>query len=175
MNMHPRLTPTVIPRSLVRATVLGDVIANFGLPPDVAELAQRGFLAGDIDGISIHGIDSHGYVRDTARLSFDDLTRDDDIEVDTRGGRSMIEALSVRLAHTVSYSIATMRRKGLTLAWVYHLRPGRQDAQVMARYGLRPSAPLTYAPGAAPREVVAVRPGSDRGIRYSHATVFAQR
>ncbi|MCB1484686.1 MAG: hypothetical protein KDJ17_07325 [Hyphomicrobiaceae bacterium] len=163
-----QLKATVIPRSIVRTTILGDLMANFGLPPDVIRIAQQGFAAGDINGITIIGIDHAGHIQDEVRLRFQDLIRDDQMSVDVSGGRSMIEALSLKFAHAVSYSVTTMKRKGLRIEYNYQINGGR--AHNMAMYGLAPAASVSYAPGYAPRQVFSVQPGRDPGITYSHAT-----
>ncbi|MGE3992865.1 hypothetical protein [Pseudorhodoplanes sp.] len=162
------LKATVIPRSIVRATVLGDLMANFGLPPDVIRIAQEGFATGDITGITIFGIDFAGHSQDEVQLIFSELARDDQMSVDVSGGRSMIEALSLKFAHAVAYSVATMKRKGLRIDYIYHFPAGR--THTMSRYGLIPRSPTLYAPGYAPRQLFSVQPGRDPGITYTHAT-----
>ncbi len=167
-----KLRPTVIPTSIMRCTVLGDFMTNFGLPPDVVRLAQQGFAAGDITGITINGLGYDNYIRDQATLMFADLTTDHDVSVDVSEGRSMIEAVSVKFAHAVAYSIATMKRNGLQLAYHYHFAYGRADPANVGRYGLSYGHQSSFAPGTAPRQLFSINPGLDRGITYSHATAY---
>ncbi len=87
------LKTTTIPRTVMRATILGDLMANFGLPSDVIRLAQQGYASGDIVGITIYGLDYAGHAQDEAKLWFKQLVTDDQVSVDVSGGRSMIEAL----------------------------------------------------------------------------------
>lgn len=173
MTVSVKLKATVVPRSVVRATILGDVMANFGLPPDVIELAQRGYASGDISGISICGIDHRGYIADQANLMFDQLTNNDGLSVDTSSGRSMIEAVSVKFAYAVEYSVNTMRRKGLSIQYRYHFYAGRNHE--MGRYNLVPSNGSEYEPGHSLRQIFSVQPGMDPGITYSHATTWRMR
>jgi len=150
-------------------------MSNFGFPQNVVQIAQQGCLAGDIYAVSIYGVNAHNQIEDESMLSFDDLTHDDTVTVDTSGGRSMIEALSVKFAHAVAYSIATMQRKGLRLEYAFQFRAGRNDRATMARYGLQPNDHLNFAPGIQLRQVMSVRPGRDKGIRYTHSTAFRSR
>jgi hypothetical protein len=168
VNVRPILQATVIPRSIMRATVLGDVMKNFGLPDNTIAIAQRGFASGDITGITIYGLGPDGYVRDEATLTFNELRQDDQVSVDMSGGRSMVEAISLKFAHAVGYSVNAMKRAGLRLTYVYHFAPGRDDPVTITSYGLSIGNGNSYAPGTAPRQLFAISPGFDRGITYRH-------
>jgi hypothetical protein len=156
----------------MRATILGDIMKNYGIPDDTITIAQQGFLAGDITGLTVFGLGGDGYIRHHAPLTFAELTKSDDVTVDLANGRSMTEAVSVKLAQGVSYSVATMKRLGLTIAFTYFFAPGK-GAETMAKFGLVPGGtPYTYAPGTAGRQLFAITPGLDKGITFAH---FAAR
>ncbi len=170
VNVLPKTTlkATVIPRNIMRTTVLGDVMKNFGIADETITLAQQGFVNGDIVGLTIFGLGADGYIVDHATLMFADLKTNDDVSVDISNGKSMIEAVSLKLAHAVSYSVATMKQRDLAITFTYYFAAGR-GAETMLRYGLTPGGtPLTYAPGMAGRQIFAITPGLDKGITYAH-------
>jgi hypothetical protein len=175
------LKTTVIPRSLMRATVLGDVMKNFGANDSIIRTAQEGFANGHICGLRVKGRDHTKYVRDEAYLDFDELATDDNVQVDVSGGRSMIEAVSIKFAHSVAYSVDLMRRKGLAIDFSYQFRPHVWSdpalfQSTLARYGLKPiDSNAEYEPGTAMRTLFTVQPGFDRGMSYSHATSWRTR
>lgn len=164
------LKPTVVPQLTARATVLGDVLNAFGMPPDQIRIAQEGYADGLIVAMTIQGSGYDGYVVDEAKLSFDTIVGNPTITVDTSGGRSMTEAISRALAHAIMYSVNTMRRKGLRLAYWYHFAPHANASMVRARFGLATGTYGHYAPGFAPRQVLHVTPGLDTGIHFGHYT-----
>jgi hypothetical protein len=175
------LKTTVIPRSLMRATVLGDLMKNFGANDSTIRTAQEGFANGHICGLQILGRDHANYVRDEAYLDFDVLATDDNVQIDVSGGRSMIEAVSVKFAHGVAYSVDVMRRKGLVVTFSYQFRhhvwsdPALFQA-TLARYGLvMTDKSRDYEPGTAMRTLFTVNPDFDRGISYRHATSWRVR
>lgn len=180
-TVRTNLKATVIPRSLMRATVLGDLLKNFGVPDDAIRICQQGFAEGLIVGVTIKGIAHDGRPEDQATLIFDQLVDDDKMSFDLSGGRSMIEALSVKLAHAVSYSVATMRRKGLRLRFTYHFAMGVSAQSptfenACSRFNLTPvNESLNDNLGSNMRQVFEIRPGRDKGIAYSHATAHRVR
>lgn len=171
------LKQIVIPQLQMRAGLLNDMLQNFGMPAEYAQPAVQGYVDGHINGVTVKGIGSNGYVQDHATLDLGTPTSDHEISLDLANGRSLTEAVSRKLAHGLSYSIATMQRKGLSLVYTYHLTPHvlsnpalRQS--VYARLGLSDSPSHGYQPGYAPREVFAITPGLDSGVRYSHHTAW---
>lgn len=179
--VRTNLKATVIPTSLMRATILGNFMKNFDFPDDTIAICQQGYADGLIAGVTIKGLAYDGHIEDEATLLFDELVHDVEVSVDISSGRSMIEAASVKLAHAVSYSIATMKRKGLSLSFSIHFTPRvNADAalaeQVCARFNLVYSRiNPTYRPGYGPRRLFEVRPGLDKGIRYSHSSARRTR
>lgn len=172
-----KLKATVIPKSLVRATILGDIMANFGIPQNVIDIAQQGFAEGLINGVTIRGTGWDGYIKDEATVRFEDLKQDLDLEVDVSDGKSMIEAISLKFAHAVSYSINTMKRKGLSISYIYRFPPAINNnpdrfSQALTRLGLVQVSGRgpRHEPGTRMRTLFTLRPGMDKGIAYSHAT-----
>lgn len=177
INVLPKTTlkPTVIPRHLMRTTILGDVMKNFGIADETVALAQQGFVNGDIVGITVFGLRGDGHISQHATLTFAELATSDDVAVDVANGKSMTEAVSVKLAQAVSYSVSTMKRLGLTIAYTYFFAPGR-GPETIAKYGLVPGGvPYTYAPGTAGRQLFAIFPGLDKGITFAHYAARAIR
>ena len=117
------LKPTVIPLTIMRCTMIGDLMTNFGFTEQQARIAQEGYAAGLLSGITIEGLNAAGHIEDEASMWFQALAQEINVSVDVSGGRSMIEAVSRKLAHGVSYSVALMRRKGLRINVRYHLTP----------------------------------------------------
>ena len=148
-----------------------------GATDDQLRIAQQGFAEGLMKGVTIRGLDAAGFVRESARLDFQDITNDDNLTLDTSKGQAMTEALSVHLAKAVEYSVGTMQRKGLATSFVFHFKPHvATDPAVfeatLARFGLAPSSDPGTPPGTALRAVVKVVPGRDAGITYSHFTAW---
>ena len=149
---------------------------NFGATDNDIRIAQEGFANGHICGLAVKGRDHTNYVRDEAFLNFDHLTQDDNVDIDVSGGRSMIEAVSLKFAYGVAYSVNLMRRKGLRVTLHYHFRPHTwadpaKYQSLLARYGLVPgNDSQDYEPGTAMRRIFEINPGLDKGISYSHAT-----
>lgn len=164
------LQATVIPQLTARATVLGDVLNAFGAHADDIRIAQEGFANGDFNAVTIRGLDHNGYVADEARLLFDEIKRQANITVNLSGGRSMTEAISRQLAQAVMYSVNTMKRKGLSIRFVYWFKPHVNTVQTQARYNLSDAPAAAYAPGHGPRRMFEVTPGLDNGIHYAHYT-----
>ncbi|MCH9808482.1 MAG: hypothetical protein K0U74_12175 [Alphaproteobacteria bacterium] len=172
---RPNLKATVIPKSLMRITCLGDFMKNVGASDEAIRIAQEGCADGTVAGLTIAGIDHEGYISDEATLLFEELLEDTKVSVDVSDGRSMIEAVSNRFGHAVAYSVATMKRKGLSLLYRWHFTPRVNANQELfeatcTRFNLVPgtSGP-THRPGHAPRQLFEIRPGIDKGILYSHA------
>lgn len=163
-----QLQPTVVPLLTARATILGDFLNAFGMDPEQIRIAQQGYADGFIVAMTVRGINYDGYVADEAMLRFDDIVRDATISIDMSGGRSMTEAISRVLAHAVMYSVTTMKRKGLRIAYWFHLAAHAPTEQTFARYGLHGGAMENYAPGHAPRRLFEITPGANSGIHYAH-------
>lgn len=169
----PILKPTVIPLSIVRCTMIGDLMTNFGLDDNQTRIAQQGYADGLLSGLTIKGLDASGYVQDEATLMFADLAAEINVTVDVSGGRSMIEAVSRKLAHGVAFSVQRMKRRGLRITVTYHLSSkGMGDYHgTCNRLGLSAGGGgSTYAPGYAGRTLFTISPGLDRGTTYSHIT-----
>lgn len=184
MNMHlappkpvTNLKATVIPLSMVRTTIIGDLMQNFGLSDSETRIAQQGYVEGLLSGLTIDGLDSAGFIQDQAKLMFADLASDPNVTVDVSNGRSMIEAVSRKLAHGVSYSVTLMKRKGLRINVTYHLSSkGLADVGgTFNRLGLTSAGSHGYAPGYAGRTLFSITPGMDRGTTYSHSTAYRTR
>lgn len=169
------LKTTVIPRSVMRATILADLMANFDAPPDVIRTAQQGYAEGLISGLIVKGRDHTNYVREEAHLDFTSLDSDDQVSVDVSDGRSMIEAVSIKFAHAVSYSVEAMRRRGLRIEFAYRMT-GRACAdpalfqRTLNRFGLHVLGDSDYEPGTTMRQLFSVTPGFDKGVSYGHAS-----
>jgi hypothetical protein len=169
------LKTTVIPRSIMRATVLGDLMANFGATPDIIRTTQQGYADGLMTGVIVKGRDNSNYVREEVYLDFASIDADDKVSVDVSDGRSMIEAVSIKLARAVSYSVDMMKRRGLRIEFAYRMSP-RVNADpelfqsTLSRFGLFVSGSNDYEPGTAMRQLFSVSPGFDKGISYSHAS-----
>lgn len=134
MQPKVQLKASVIPRSIMRATVLGDVMLNHGLPENVIKTVQQGFATGDVTGIAIYELDHASSVREQAMLTFAQMSRDDEVRIDVSNGRSMIEAVSRRFAHAVAASVQLIKRQGLGVDYTVFFR----DDATMARHGYSP-------------------------------------
>ncbi len=166
MNPAVKLVPSIFPRQVVRATVLGDVMKNYGLPDPVIEVAQAGLIAGDIVGITFTGIGPSGVVRERSTLSFDVLKQNDDMSMNITTGCSMVEALSRKLAFAISSSIQLMRQQNLSISYTFHIAEHCNSFAVCQKYGLsHNSDPLGGPPM---RQLFHVSPGRDRGISFRH-------
>lgn len=170
-----QLKTTVVPTSIVRISILGDVLKNFGATDEQIRIAQQGFAERLFNRVTINGLDSSGYIQDQVTLWFDDLMNDANLSVDTSGGRSMIEAVSLKFARGVSYSVGCMRRKGLTISFFYGFTgdawndPSKRDA-TLARFNLSARGDNEgFAPGYGPRQIFSITPGLDNGTHYSHS------
>lgn len=174
MSPTVKLKATVLPLSVVRTALLGDLMKNFGADDEQIRIAQQGFAEHLLMGVIVIGMDANGVTQDHVELDFEKLRADTTITVDTSGGRSMIEALSVKLAHAVAYSVEAMRRKGLTISFRYHFMPAvwndlAKRHAMLARFNLMSHDDnLGYFPGTGPRLLFSVKPGADSGTRYSH-------
>lgn len=168
------LKPTVIPLTIMRCTVIGDLMTNFGLSDHQVRIAQQGYAEGLLTGITIEGLNAFGFIEDESELSFQIIAQEVNITVDLTGGRSMIEAVSRKLAHGVAYSVGLMKRKGLRIGVRYHLSPKGMANMTEScnRLGLDPGTDkrATYADGYAGRTVLSITPGLDRGMTYTQRT-----
>lgn len=168
MKPVPKLTPSVLPRIVVRATILGDVMKNYGIPDEVIHVAQTGLMAGDFTGMTFSGYAPSGALRERATLSFEDLSENDNMTMDVRDGRSMVEALSRKLAHAVAASVHLMRQQRLSIHYTYHCSDFVNAAEICQKYGLHQETPQGDATGM--RLLFRVRPGRDTGITFGHYT-----
>lgn len=166
------LKATVLPLQTVRATMVGDLLANHGFSQEQIDIAQRGYLAGWLDRVIIAGIDYAGYAQDVITLWFDKIEGEPKVSVDVTGGRSMLEAVSVPLAGAVDYGVKALKRKGLRPTLFFGYASWLDAAEVeKARTALNLNgAPLNLSPAAgyAMREIVYVSPATDRGAHYQH-------
>lgn len=178
MPPQVQLKTTVIPTSLMRLAVLGDVMKNFGATDEQIRIAQQGLADGLMDRLTVNGRDGSGYIQDQVTLHFEQLARDVDLSLDGGGGRSMIEAVSLKLAHAVLYSVSLMRRKGLAISFLYGFTPKvsgdpRTLDQTLMRFGLQPCGEWEgFAPGYGPRQLFSITPGRDRGMHYAHVAAW---
>lgn len=175
LNPVTNLTPTVIPTSLVRLTIIGDMIKNLGGSDADIRIAQAGFAQGLIAGVQVNGLDANGHIRDAATLRYDDLVNDVNLTLDLNNGRSMTEALSVKLAKALEYSVYRMRSQNLRPEFIHLSRPGQTIVgNTIGGLSVGPDT-STPPPGHALREVLRVTPGLDRGLHYSHSTAYSTR
>lgn len=168
MRPVPKLTPSVLPRIVVRASILGDAMKNYGIPDDVIHIAQTGHMAGDFTGMTFSGYAPSGALQERAFLSFDTLIQNDNITMDISDGRSMVEALSVKFAHAVAASTHLMRQQRLRIQYTFHIPETTSVGEVCQKYG------LTYTPRdeaeTGMQLLFSVSPGRDRGITFEHYT-----
>lgn len=167
------LTPTPIPRLEFRAAILQDFLVNAEIPPDIVKRAVDGFFAGDLTGVTVYAMDANNWAQEHATLQFSDVFENDTLTVDVSGGRSMIEAASVRFSRCVEHSLRRMKIQGYRLSWNFHMRTFPTQAGfegALRRYNLVPGEPPRYAHGTGPRQLFSVSPGLDQGISYAHYT-----
>lgn len=166
----PKLGPTPVVLPKVQAYVLGDFMRAFGIDEYVIQIAQQGFQAGDIAGITVNGCDRTGIVEQTT-LDFRDIAnREATLNLDLGGATSVTEQLSRRLAQSIVYSVNTMRRRGLAIEYWYNFTPkGSANADVTrSKYGLVPTS-LRPAPGMALQQVYALH-HKPTGAHLSHSS-----
>lgn len=168
MKPVPKLVPSVFPRSVVRATVFGDVLKNYGIPDEIIHIAQTGLMAGEFTGMSLTGIAPSGAVRERSSVSFDKLGEDDNMTMDVKDGRSMAEALSRKFAHAVAASVHLMRQQRLRITYTFHFAEHINVAMACQKYGLTLESGEIDTPGM--RLLFRVSPGRDRGIVFDHYT-----
>lgn len=163
-----KLVPSVFPRAVVRASILGDVMKNYGLPDDVIHIAQTGLMAGDLTGVTFTGFAPSGTMRERSSLSFEVLNENDNMSMNVADGRSMVEALSRKLAYAVAASVTLMRQQRLRIQYTFHIANHANAAETCRKYGLTPEGPA--GDGVGMRLLFQVSPGRDRGISFSHFT-----
>lgn len=172
------LKPTTLPLPMVRAQMIGDFLANHGIDASTVETAQRGYLAGWLKSVTVHGLDAQGYVCERYTLDFTKLDGEPMVTVQLADGRSMIEALSPKLAAAVSLGVRTMRQRGLTPHVVFQTYPTLDDAtraHAFATLGLVPADTPGCQPGYVLVEVLRISPGKDRGSTYTHDSARRSR
>lgn len=176
-KVETTLKPVVMPTLELRMHLLNEVLTHFGEDANNIRIALEGFRDGVINGVSIKGIDHTGYVQDEARLWFDEIATERRHSLDTLGGkRSVTESLSRSLAHAIMFSVNRFKARGLARYYYYyfppHVNANRAQADaVRARFGLTAGGSShSYAPGYAPRRLVHVSPGCDRGTHFAHDT-----
>lgn len=168
MKPSLKLVPSVYPRAVVRASILGDVMKNYGIPDDVIQIAQTGLMAGDLTGITFGGYAPSGMARERSSLSFDVLNDNDSMEMNVADGRSMVEALSRKLAYAVAASVNLMRQQRLRITYTFHIADHVNAAETCRKYGLTFDSPVRES--ADMRLLFKVSPGRDRGISFAHYT-----
>lgn len=168
MKPVPKLVPSVFPRAVVRATILGDVMKNYGIPDNVIEIAQAGLMAGDFTGMTFSGYAPSGILRERSQLSFATLTENDNMEMAVRDGISMVETLSKKMAHAVAASVQLMMQQRLTIEYTFHFADNVHFATVCQKYGLQHRVINAQEPSM--RLLFHVSPGRDRGITFDHYT-----
>lgn len=168
MKPVPKLVPSIFPRAVVRASILGDAMKNYGLPDDIIDLAQTGLMAGDFTGITFNGYAPSGVLRERSTLSFAALTQNDNMTMDVKDGRSMVEALSRKLAHAVAASVGLMIQQRLAIHYTFLISDQVSVPETCRKYGL---VMATSTGEQQPmRLLFSVTPGRDRGITFSHFT-----
>ena len=175
-----KLIPSVMPKSLVRLHVLGDMMRNFGATEEQTSIAQQGFSEGLMEAFAVEGIDANGHMLDRALLSFAVLNENVELTLDTSDGRCVTEAFSLKLAKALEYSVQAMRRKNLSVRFIYYFSPHvtsnpEKYRHVLARFGLVPATIPDCPPGMMLRPIVTVRPGRDTGITFSHESAWKTR
>lgn len=170
MNPTPKLVPSLLPRAVVRATILGDVMKNYGIPDDVIHIAQTGLMAGDFSGMTFTGFSPTGILRERATLSFDTLKENDTMAMNTVDGRSMAETLSRKFAQAVAASIHLMRQQRLGIHYTFLFAPYVDAGSACQKYGLTYEPQQANLPADTMRPLFSVSPGRDRGITFVHHT-----
>lgn len=168
MKPAVKLVPSVFPRAVVRASILGDVMKNYGLPDDVIHIAQTGLMAGDFTGMTFTGFAPSGALRERSNLSFESLTENDNMSMDVADGRSMVEALSRKLAHAVAASVGLMLQQRLRIQYTFLIAEHVNGAETCRKYGLAFNVEGDEQPPM--RLLFKVSPGRDRGITFAHYT-----
>ena len=177
MDIELQAVPVL--KSIVRTAVAAEFVKNFGADDATVRIVQQAVSEGLISSIIIYGMAPNGYAMDDVVLTFDELTEDVKISVDSAEGKSMTEALDVGLAGGMAYAVAMFRRKGLTPKFEYRwsarakAEPGL-TASTQARFGWVEAQPVqravSYAPDYAPRQIISIRPARDKGIHYTVST-----
>lgn len=166
-------TPVVIPK--VQAYMLGDFMRAFGIEENVIQIAQQGFMAGDIAGVTINGVDRTGIVEQTTLMFRDIANPDATLNLDLGSTSSVTEQLSRRLTQSILYSVNTLKRRGLAVEYTY-LFSAKGSANyhtTMSRYGLVTST-LKPAPGTQMRQVYSLH-HKPTGAQLTHAAARAIR
>ena len=166
----PKLGPTPVVLPKVQAYILGDFMRAFGLDEHAIQLSQQGFLAGDIAGITINGIDRTGIVEQTTLHFRDIVNKDATLDLNLGSATSVTEQLSRRLAQSIVYSVNTMRRRGLAIEYWYNFTAkGASDLHgTRLKYGLV-AATLRPAPGMALQEVYSLH-HKPTGAHVTHSS-----
>lgn len=171
MKAVAKLVPGTIPLPVVRATVLGEVMKNYGLPNSIIEIAQNGLTAGDFSGIIFRGHSPSGALREQSHLSFDVLKPNEKVSLKLVEGQSMTEALSKKLAHAIAASIGLMQKQRLKIHYTFCVADGRPLSTIIQKYGLDPpSDNFGDAPVPPLRKLFEVSPGRVPCIRFAHYT-----
>lgn len=169
MKPVPKLVPSVFPRAVVRATILGDVMKNYGIPDNVIHIAQTGLMAGDFTGMTFNGFSPSGALRERATLTFDTLKENDNMTMDVRDDRSMVEALSRKFAHAVAASVHLMHQQRLRIHYTFLFAEFVNTADACQKYGLTCETPQEEDTTGM-RLLFRVSPGRDPGISFAHYT-----
>lgn len=109
IKMHP------VPRSVLRAAVVGEYLATMGLSDSISiRGVQQAVNEGLVTGIIVVGFTSTGIPKDRNTLAIKKLEQDDKVMLDLSDGKSHIEALDVTLAGAISWACDRAKRLNLT-------------------------------------------------------------
>jgi hypothetical protein len=134
-------------KSVIRASFASELVENFGANKSDIRVVHSGVAEGFLSSINILGFDVTSAVQDCCVLSVAELTADAEMTLNLDGGRrSIIEAVSGKMAKGALYSINKMRARGLRVGFSFEFTP--QVANDSAAYqAIMTRFKLVPAPG----------------------------
>lgn len=165
VNSKVRAVP--VARAMLQASIAGEFFGALGAPESTIKAAQQGVLDGDLEGLSVYGLDADGdAVMDSkVRFSADGPA---EVMINSAEGQSVLESFSRSMAGTVVHVANQMKAKGLRADFRFNLAsnvdadPERRRS-VMEKLGLSDGTAIQRKPGSTERQAANIE-RQDGGI-----------
>ncbi len=154
VNSKVRAVP--VARAMLQASIAGEFFGALGASESTIKAAQQGVLDGDLQGVSVYGLDADGdaVLDSKLRLSGDGPA---EVMINSAEGQSVLESFSRTMAGTVVHIANQMKAKGLRADFRFNLAdhvnadPERYRA-VMSKLGLSEGTAIQRKPGSQERQ-----------------------
>lgn len=154
VNSKVRMVP--VARAMLQGAYAGEFVGAYGAAQSTIKSAQQGAIDGDLEGLTVYGLDAEGNAVMDSKVRFS-TDGPAEVMINSAEGQSVIESLSRAMAGAVVHTVNQMKAKGLkpdvrfNLASHVYADPERYRS-VMEKLGLADGTAIQRKPGSAERQ-----------------------